>query len=120
MLFPLTVALYVASAVLALMAGWYAWRDRLIDDRMLLVAGVLELALLVQLVVGLIQLGTTERHVVGAVFVPYLFAVLVVAPFTTFLAIKEKSRWGMGVVLVGAFVVAVLVGRLEQVWTLGS
>ncbi|HET8601712.1 MAG TPA: hypothetical protein VFL99_15395 [Segeticoccus sp.] len=120
MLTPLTVLVFAVDAVLALLAAWYLWRDRLIDDRMLLVAGVLELALIAQLVVGLVLLGTAHRDVSGAIFVPYLFAVLIVAPFTCFLAIKEKSRWGMGLVLLGAFVVAILVGRLEQVWTLGS
>ncbi|HET7304647.1 MAG TPA: hypothetical protein VFJ12_08885 [Segeticoccus sp.] len=120
MLPPLTVAVFAVDLVLALMAAWYLCRDKLIDDPMLLAAGVLELLLIAQLVVGLVQLGATDRDVVGAVFVPYLFAVLVVAPFAAFLAIKEKSRWGMAIVLLGAFVVAILVGRLQQIWTLGS
>lgn len=119
MLTPLTVAILVADAVLALLAAYHLLRDRLINDRLLLVAAVVELGLLVQLVVGLVRLAGTDRGVEGAVFVAYLVAVLVVAPAAVFMAIKEKSRWAMGVLIVGAFVIGILVGRLEQIWTTG-
>ena len=43
---------------------------------------------------------------------------LVVIPATIVIAVKEKTQWAMAVVLGGAFVVAILVARLQQVWTL--
>ena len=117
MLVPLTVVLLALCAVLALFAVYHLLRRRLIDDRLLAVAAALELALLVQLVVGLShagQIGGAD----GATFVAYLFSAVVVPPFVVFLAIKEKTGWAMGVILVGAFVCAILVGRLEQIWGL--
>ncbi len=117
MLWPLSVIVLVLCAVLALTAVVYLVRRSLIDDRLLAIAGLLEVALLVQLVVGLAhagQVGGSE----GATFVAYLFTTLVVPPFVVFLAIKEKSQWAMGVIIVGAFVCGILVGRLEQIWAL--
>jgi hypothetical protein len=37
-----------------------------------------------------------------------------------FLAIKEKTRWAMGVIVAGAFAVGVMTGRLQQIWNLGA
>ncbi len=119
MLLPLTVALYVASAVLALMAGWYAWRDRLIDDRLLLVAALLELGLLVQAVVVLVSVGDVAGGgAEKATYAAYGLTLPFVPPFVAFLAIKEKTRWAMGVVAAGAFAVAIMTGRLQQIWDL--
>ena len=35
---------------------------------------------------------------------------------TGFLALKEKTRWAMGAVAVGAFAVAVMTIRCQQIW----
>src|SRR5690348_977663 len=101
------------------MAGWYAARLRLVDDRLLLVTAVLELGLLVQLVVALAHLGRVpgggaER----ATFAAYAVTLPFVPPAAVFLALKEKTRWTMGVVAVGAFAAAVMTARLQQIWGL--
>lgn len=121
MLYPLTVAVFVAAVVLLVVAGWYAVRERLVDDRLLLVAAVLELGLLVQVVVALVHVG----EVVGgggekATFAAYAVTLPFVPPAAVFLALKEKTRWAMGVVVVGAFGVAVMTARLQQIWNLGG
>ena len=72
---------------------------------------------LVQLVVGLAHAGAIGGAD-GATFVAYLFTVVIVPPFVVFLAIKEKTGWAMGVIIVGAFVCGILIGRLEQIWSL--
>jgi hypothetical protein len=117
-LLPLTVAILVACAVLLLLAGHRLWRDRLIDDPIIVVSAVIELALLVQLVIGLAQSGAIQDGAERATYIAYLFTVLVVLPVTVFIAIKERSRWAMGVVLGGAVVVAILVARILQIWQL--
>jgi hypothetical protein len=120
-LFPLTVAVYVVAGLLAVLAGFYAWRDRLIDDRLLLTAAVLELALLAQAVlvlanVGEVSGGGSEK----ATFAAYGLTLPLIPPAVAFVAIKEKTRWAMGVVVAGAFAVAVMTGRLQQIWDLGG
>jgi hypothetical protein len=36
---------------------------------------------------------------------------------TSLLTIKEKSRWAMGSMAVGAFAVGVMALRLQQIWS---
>ena len=117
-LFPLTVLVFAAASVLALAAGWYAWRGRLVDDRLLLAAALLELGLLVQLVVCLANVGEVGGRADQATFAAYAISLPFVPPAVAFLAIKEKTRWAMGVIAAGAFAVAVMTGRLQQIWDL--
>ena len=119
MLFPLTVAIYVASAALAILAGWYAWRDRLIDDRLLFVAAVLELGLIVQAVVVLVSVGDVGGGgAEQATYAAYGLTLPFIPPAVAYLAIKEKTRWAMGVIAAGAFAAAIMTGRLQQIWDL--
>lgn len=121
MLYPLTVVLIVASIVLLVAAGWYAARHRLVDDRLLLVAGVVELGLVAQLVVALAHVGEVPGDgAEQATFAAYAITLPFVPPAALFLALKEKTRWAMGVVAVGAFAVAVMTARLQQIWNLGG
>jgi len=115
---PLTVVLFVASGVLGLLAAHHLIRGRLVDDPLVLVGAALELALLVQLVVGLTKSSAIGNGAERATFIAYLFTVLLVVPATIVIAIKEKTQWAMAVVLGGALVVAILVARLQQVWSL--
>ena len=116
MLSWLTVVVVVAAAALGLVALFYALRSRLVDDRLLLVAAVLELATLVQLVAGLVQGVGRTSDFERAVFFAYLVTVPFITPVTTVLALKEKTRSSMTVVAGGAVVVGVLVARLAQIW----
>jgi len=118
---PLTVAVFVAALLLMAVAGWYAVRERPVDDRLLLVGALVELGLLAQAVVSL----THVREVAGgggeqATFTAYALTLPFVPPATLFLALKEKTRWAMGVVVVGAFGIAVMTARLQQIWDLGG
>ena len=115
---PLTVAVLVAAVALMLVAGWHAARSALLDDRLLLAAAVLEVGLVVQLVVALAHLGrvpgsSAER----ATFAAYAITLPFVPPASVFLALKEKTRWSMAVVAVGAFAAAVMTARLQQIWS---
>lgn len=116
MLLPLTYAVAGLSLLLMGAAGWYAWRDRLVDDWLLGGAALIELALLVQLVPGLGGLAEISDSMEQATFAAYLVSLPFVPVGTAFLAIKEKSRWSMGALGVGAFAVAVMTLRLQQIW----
>jgi hypothetical protein len=115
----LTVAVVAVAALLALAAGFYAWRDRLIDDRLLLLAAVLELGLLIQAVVVLASVGDVGGGgAEKATYAAYGLTLPLIPPAVALLAIKEKTRWAMGVIVAGAFAVAVMTGRLQQIWDL--
>ena len=119
MLYPLTVVVLLAAVSLMAVAAWYAARNRVVDDRLLLVAGIVELGLLVQLVVCLVHLGRVPGGgAEQATFAAYAITLPFVPQAAVFLALKEKTRWAMGVVAVGAFAVAVMTARLQQIWNL--
>ncbi len=120
MLQPLTVAILVASGVLGLIAVHHLARTRLVDDPLLVSGAVIELALVAQLVVGLARASAISDGAERATFIAYLVTVLVVIPATLFIAIKEKTQWSMAVIFGGAVVVAILVARLQQIWSLSA
>lgn len=113
----LTTVVLVLTAVFGVAALWYAVRGRVVDDLLLLVAALLELALLAQVVVGLVLALGESGDFEKPVFLAYLVTLPFIPPFVTLVALKEKTRWAMLVVLGAAFVIAVLVGRLVQVWS---
>ncbi len=114
---PLTYAVVGLAFVLFLAAGFYALRDRLIDDKLLAVAALLEVGLLVMLVLGLAGIGHITDSTEKATFVAYLISLPVIPIGTALLTIKEKTRWAMGSVAVGAFAVGVMALRLQQIWS---
>ena len=118
MLLPLTYVLCGLSVLLLAAAGWYAARDRLLDDWLLGAVLLLEVGLLVQLVRGLVVMGEIGDAGERATFAAYLLTLPVVPLGTAFLALKEKTRWAMGAVAVGAFGIFVMVARLQQIWGL--
>ncbi|MFQ6170454.1 hypothetical protein ACK8HX_02510 [Oryzobacter sp. R7] len=118
MIEPVTWTVVGLSALLFVVAVVYAWRDRLIDDRLLLLLALIELGLVVQLVVGLFGLGQVDEDTEQATFAAYLVSLPLIPVGTGLLAIKEKTRWAMGSLAVGAFAVAVMTARCLQIWTL--
>jgi hypothetical protein len=117
--FPLTVVVLAAALVCLALAAWYAARSRLLDDRLLLPSAALELGLLAQLVVALVHLGDVPGDSAEkATFAAYAITLPFVPPVAVFLALKEKTRWAMVVVAVGAFAAAVMTARLQQIWSL--
>lgn len=78
--------------------------------------GVVEVGLLVQAVLGLVALAGDHRHVESVTFVCYLIGSLLILPAAAWWARTEKSRWGVGVLLVACLVVPVMILRMNQVW----
>lgn len=116
MLVPLTTIVVIASVVLAVVAGLYALRARLIDDLLLLVAAVLEVLLLVLAVVAVVQAPSVRTPGEGPTMAAYALTLPFVPPALALLVIKEKTRWAMAVLLAGALVVAVMAYRIQQIW----
>lgn len=86
-------------------------------DPYFLLLGLLLLALLVQLVVGLVALAGTDADVDGATFVAYLVTAVLVVPVGAALALVERNRWGTGVLLVALLTVAAMQLRLDSLWS---
>lgn len=81
---------------------------------------LLELGLLVQSVLGIVNLVGADRDVSGFAFVAYHLGVLLILPVATFWALAERSRWGSAVLIVGCLVVPVMIVRMNQIWDAGA
>ncbi len=119
---PLTVAVAVTALLLAAWCGYAAFRDQPVKDWHYLGMALVMLLTVVQLVVGLVQLGGGERPAAGgtATFVSYLLSVLLCLPVVGIVSLSERSRWGSATVAAGAVVLAALELRLADVWAGGT
>ncbi len=113
---PLTTFVMIAVGVLGLMSLGYLAINRLVDDALLLVTALVELGLIVLAVVTAVVhrqvIGTGE----GATMLAYALTLPILPPIVVFIALKEKTRWAMGVVIAGAFTVGVMTYRILQIW----
>jgi hypothetical protein len=114
---PLTWVLVALSLAAMVFAVLLAALDRRINWWVLGLAGAVEVALLAQLVVGIVQLVSTERNVSGVLFIAYLVGALIVLPVGTLWAMTESSRWGAGALAIACLVIPVLELRLHTIWT---
>ena len=85
----------------------------------LLLGGValLELAAIAQLVGAIVQLVRGERPAELATFFGYVVGSILLFPVAVVWAAIERSRWSSVVLGVAGLVFAILVVRMQQVWT---
>lgn len=116
-LLPLTTLLIALLAVLAIYAAFLTARGRPVDNPMFFLACAAELAVVAQLVVGVVRLGDANSHMSKGLFIAYLAGLVCVLPLAGFWGIAEReSRWGTGVLLVATLGLLVMVFRLLQLW----
>lgn len=116
-LLPVTLTVLVCAGLLVLASAVATVRDRRAGSTVLVLAALLEVAVVAQLVVGLAGLAAGHDDVSAALFVAYLVGLAVVVPLAVVWARGEPSRWGVGVLAVAGLVVLVLMARLHQLWT---
>ncbi|MET7697468.1 MULTISPECIES: hypothetical protein [unclassified Streptomyces] len=117
MLDALTVATAVAALALAAWCGWAAYRDQPTKDWHFIGMAVVSALALVQLVIGVVQLGRGEKPEQGTtIFVAYLLGALACIPAAGFMSLAERTRWGSITVAAGGVVLAVLEVRLYDIW----
>ena len=112
----LATGLIIAALVVAAWCLVLVVRNHRINDPTLGLLALLELGLLVQAVLGIVNLARTDRDVSGVTFVGYLIGSLVILPLATFWSLAEKTRWGTGVLVVACLVIPVAIVRMNQVW----
>jgi hypothetical protein len=114
-----TVLQIVLAAIAAVVALWLVVlivRDVQPDDYLYAALGLLEVGLLVQLVIGLVQVAGDHGDVNVAAYVGYLVGSILLLPVAFLWSVGERTRSGTGVLLVAVLVVPVLFLRLHQLW----
>jgi hypothetical protein len=117
---PLPALLIGASLLLAAVAAGYVVLDRPTGPVLLVGFGILELALVVQAVLGIVALAGTDRDVNGVVLVGYLLGTLLFVPAGVAWALGERSRAGTAALIIVGLVVPFLVLRTGQIWNAGA
>ncbi len=118
MLHPIDTIVLVASLVCALWALVLLLLTRPVGKRWLLGAlALIEIGLMTLAVGGFVRLAMTVRDVPAVTFIGYLVAGMVILPVAVWWSLTERSRWGMGVLLIGCLVVPVIIVRMNQVWS---
>ncbi|RZQ61713.1 hypothetical protein [Amycolatopsis suaedae] len=112
----LATGLIIATLLGALWALVLVIRNRRPDTFLLIALGVIELAFVVQLVIGVVKLVGTDRPVSGASFVGYLIGCLIILPIAVAWSLAERSRWGTAVLIVACLALPVMIVRMQQIW----
>lgn len=111
-------ALIGIALVLAAVSAVMTLLKRPVGVAQLIGAAVGELALAVQAVVAVVKLAGGDRPDGNVLlFCLYLAGSLLLIPIAVVWARAEKSRWGSGVLVIGYLVMAVLIVRMQQIWT---
>jgi hypothetical protein len=114
----LTATVVVGGAVaLAVVLGVLALLDRTTPLWALALVGLLELGLVIIGAIGVIAWIGGDAPAEPVVFFFYLLACLAIPPLMVWWGRGEPGRWGSGVVAIACLVLAVLVLRVEQVWS---
>lgn len=111
-----TYAVVVLAAVLLAWAVWRAATDRAVILRQLIFGGVVVLALLVQAVVGLVQLLGGHEPEDAVLFWGYVVTCILLLPVAGAWAFADRSRWSSVVLAVAAFSIIIMEVRVWQVW----
>lgn len=118
MFLALTQVLVPLSLLLALVAFGYAIFDRVIGNVVLGLSLLVEVGVIVQFIRGLFGIGALDDGGTKATFIAYLATLPFVLAITVWSAIKDKTRWAMASIGIGAFAVCVMTLRLQQIWDL--
>jgi hypothetical protein len=109
------VAVAVAAGLLALVLGLVGRRP---SDLSLAGPALVEVLLIAQLVVAVVAPGAGNRPTGNPVeFFAYLLSALVIPPAAIVWALMERTRWAVVVVGVACLAVAVMLVRMQIIWT---
>lgn len=113
----LQIVLGVAALVVAVWLVVLIALDRLPGDPVFGALVVLEVGVVVQLVIGLLQVTGGHGGVNIAAYLGYLAGALLVLPIGFVWSAGERTRSGTAVLLVAVLVLPVLSLRLHQLWS---
>ena len=115
MIDALAYAVVGLGLVLAGWTGWSVYRSRPTGEVQMVVAIVLEVALLGQSVIAIVRVSGAGL-VEPATFIAYAVGILLPVPLGFQLARLERTRWGSLCLCFTAIVTSVMTLRLLQLW----
>ena len=118
MILPFTIVQVVIACVVGLVCVVLGLAGRKPNDLTVLSVAAVEVLLVAQAVVGIIAPLAGHPPTGNLVeFWAYLISALVIPPLAIFWALVERTRWSNVVLGAAAFAIAVMLWRMEQIWT---
>lgn len=110
-------AVIAGCGVLVLWAAVFAARSRAVILKQLIAAGVVEVAIVVQMVVAGVLVAGGQTPADPVTFWGYLITALLLLPLAGVWAFADRTRWSSVVLVVAAAALAVMQVRVMQLWT---
>lgn len=118
MILPYTIVQVVFACVVGLVCVVRGLAGRKPNDLTVLSVAAVEVLLLGQAVIAFIAPFVGNSPTGNLVeFWVYLISALVIPPLAIFWALVERTRWSNVVLGAAAFAIAVMLWRMEQIWT---
>lgn len=117
MIYGFTIAQVIVACAAGLLCLVLGLVGRKPNDIALGSLVLVELLLIAQLVTALVAPGL-GNHPTGSTteFYVYLVTALLIPPLAVFWGLIERTRWSTVVLGIGAFAVAIMVFRMQQIW----
>jgi hypothetical protein len=117
-IYGFTIAQVIVACIAGLLCVITGLAGRRPNDYTLGSLVVVELLLVANLVIAIIG-PAVGNHPTGniAEFYVYLISALIIPPLAVFWGLIERTRWSTVVLGVAAFAIAVMVFRMEQIWS---
>ncbi len=106
-----------AALAITVWASLECVRNRPLGDWLFYALAALEMALVAQLVGGVVAVVATTRAVDTVTFVAYLVTAVLLPVVSVLWGASDKTRWGTAVLALGGLVSSVLEVRLLEIWT---
>lgn len=118
MILPFTIVQVVVACLVGLVCVVLGLAGRKPNDLTVLSVAAVEVLLVVQAIVAFIAPFAGNNPTGNLVeFWAYLISALVIPPLAIFWALVERTRWSNVVLGAAAFAIAVMLWRMEQIWT---
>ena len=118
MILPFTIVQIAIACAVGLMCVILGLAGRKPNDLTVLSVGAVEVLLLAQAVVAIIAPLAGNPPTGNLVeFWAYLISALVIPPLAILWALVERTRWSNVVLGAAAFAIAVMLWRMEQIWS---
>jgi hypothetical protein len=115
---PFTIVQIVIACLVGLVCVILGLAGRKPNDLTVLSVGAIEVLLVAQAVVAIIAPLVGNPPTGNLVeFWAYLISALVIPPLAIFWALIERTRWSNVVLGAAAFAIAVMLWRMEQIWS---
>jgi hypothetical protein len=119
MILPFTIVQLALACSIGLLCVVLGLLGRKPNDLTVLGLGLVEIVLIGQLVVAIIAPGAGNPPTGSLLeFWLYLGTAVVIPPIAIVWALVERSRWSNVVLGASAFAIAVMLWRMQQIWTL--